>query len=139
MANHRDDRPLSELMTGLVGDISGLFRKEIDLAKAEASENFNRAVGSLETLLVGLIFAIGAIGVLLSAAVQGLGAFLVARGLTEPNADALSAVIIGVIVALLAWVMISRSLSTLRSNSLNFDRTTSSVQRDLDVVKERMP
>ncbi|WP_018238350.1 phage holin family protein [Ensifer sp. BR816] len=139
MANHRDDRPLSELMTGLVGDISGLFRKEIDLAKAEASENFNRAVGSLETLLVGLIFAIGAIGVLLSAAVQGLGAFLVARGLTEPNADALSAVIIGVIVALLAWAMISRSVSTLRSNSLNFDRTTSSVQRDLDVVKERMP
>lgn len=139
MANHRDDRPLSELMTGLVGDISGLFRKEIDLAKAEASENFNRAVGSLETLLVGLIFAIGAIGVLLSAAVQGLGAFLVARGLTEPNADALSAVIIGVIVALLSWAMISRSVSTLRSNSLNFDRTTSSVQRDLDVVKERMP
>ena len=57
MLNHRDDRPLSELMTGLVADISGLFRKEIDLAKAEASENVNRAIGSLETLLIGLIFA----------------------------------------------------------------------------------
>lgn len=89
MANHRDERPLSELMTGLVADISGLFRKEIDLAKAEASENLNRAVGSLETLLVGLIFAIGAVGVLLSAVVQGLGAFLVAQGVTEANADAL--------------------------------------------------
>ncbi|APG88312.1 MULTISPECIES: phage holin family protein [Sinorhizobium] len=138
MLNHRDDRPLSELMTGLVADISGLFRKEIDLAKAEASENVNRAIGSLETLLIGLIFAIGAIGVLLSAAVQGLAAFLIARGMIEPNADALSAVIIGVVVALLAWAMISRSLSNLRGNSLKFDKTASSLQRDLDVVKERV-
>ncbi len=138
MVNHRDDRPLSELMTGLVADLSGLFRKEIDLAKAEASENLNRAIGSLETLLVGLIFAIGAIGVLLSAAVQGLGAFLVAQGMTEPNADALSAVIIGVVVAFLAWAMISRSLSSLRGSSLKFDKTATSLQRDLDVVKERV-
>ena len=138
MLNHRDDRPLPELMTGLVADISGLFRKEIDLAKAEASENVNRAIGSLETLLIGLIFAIGAIGVLLSAAVQGLAAFLIARGMIEPNADALSAVIIGVVVALLAWAMISRSLSNLRGNSLKFDKTASSLQRDLDVVKERV-
>ncbi|HXV74534.1 MAG TPA: phage holin family protein, partial [Sphingomonadales bacterium] len=67
MVNQRDDRPLTELLTGLVSDISGLFRKEIDLAKAEASENLNRAVGSIETLLIGLVFAIGAIGVLLAA------------------------------------------------------------------------
>ncbi|AWI60458.1 phage holin family protein [Sinorhizobium fredii] len=138
MANHRDDRPLSELMTGLVADISGLFRKEIDLAKAEASENVNRAIGNLETLLIGLIFAIGAIGVLLSAAVQGLAAFLVAQGMTEPNSDALAAVIIGVAIALLAWAMIARSISALRGSSFKFDRTASSLQRDIDVVKERV-
>ncbi|MDK1488844.1 phage holin family protein [Sinorhizobium sp. 7-81] len=138
MANHRDDRPLSELMTGLVADISGLFRKEIDLAKTEASETLNRAVGSLETLLVGLIFAIGAIGVLLAAVVQGLAAFLVTRGITEPNAEALSAAIVGVVVGLLAWAMISRSLSTLKGSSLKLDRTATSLQRDLDVVKERV-
>ncbi|WP_026620426.1 hypothetical protein M728_003982 (plasmid) [Ensifer sp. WSM1721] len=136
MANH--DRPLSELMTSLVGDISGLFRKEIDLAKAEASENLSRAVGSIETLLIGLVFAIGAIGVLLSAVVQGLAAFLVVQGLTEPNADAAAAAIVGVVVALLAWAMVSRALSTLRSGSFKFDRTAASLQRDVDVVKERV-
>lgn len=136
MLNHRDDRPLSELMTGLVADISGLFRKEIDLAKAEAAENLNRAIGSIETLLIGLIFAIAAIGVLLSAVVQGLAAFLVARNVTEANAEALSATIVGLVVGLLAWVMISRSLARLGGRSLRFDRTSASVQRDLDVVKE---
>ncbi|MDK1377357.1 MULTISPECIES: phage holin family protein [unclassified Sinorhizobium] len=138
MANHRDDRPLSELMTGLVADISGLFRKEIDLAKTEASETLNRATGGLETLLVGLIFAIGAIGVLLSAVVQGLAAYFATRGITEPNAEALSAAVVGVVVGLLSWAMISRGLSTMKGSSLKLDRTTASLQRDVDVFKEQV-
>ncbi|THK37919.1 phage holin family protein [Ensifer sp. MPMI2T] len=138
MTNHRDNRPLSELMTGLVADISGLFRKEIDLAKTEASETLDRATASLETLLVGLIFAIGAIGVLLSAVVQGLAAFLMTRGVTEPNAEALSAAVVGVVVGLLSWAMISRGLSTMKASSLKLDRTTASLQRDVEVFKEQV-
>ncbi|MBZ7927539.1 phage holin family protein (plasmid) [Ensifer adhaerens] len=136
MLNPRDERSLPDLMTGLVTDISGLFRKEIDLAKAEAGENLDRAIGSLETLLVGLIFAIAAIGVLLSAVVVGLGAFLIAQGMHEANAHALSAIIVGAFVAILAWVMISRSLTKLGNRSVRFDKTTASLQRDLDVAKE---
>ncbi|MEF0942704.1 phage holin family protein [Rhizobium sp. BR 362] len=138
MANHRDDRSLTELMSGLVTDISGLFRKEIDLAKAEASENLNRALGGVEILLVGLVFAIGAIGVLLSAAVNGLAAFLVTQNMAEPNADTLSALIVGIVVALLAWAMVARGISTLRGSSLKMDRTATSLRRDVDVVKERV-
>ncbi|WVT75976.1 phage holin family protein (plasmid) [Sinorhizobium chiapasense] len=136
MLNPGDDRSLSDLVTGLVTDISGLFRKEIDLAKAEASESFDRAIGSIETLLVGLIFAIAAIGVLLSAVVQGLGAVLMTQGIQEANAHALSAVTVGVLVGLLAWAMISRSLARLGNRSVRFDKTTASLQRDLDVAKE---
>ncbi|MDK4743642.1 phage holin family protein [Rhizobium sp. CNPSo 3464] len=138
MVNHWDDRSLTELMAGLVTDITGLFRKEIDLAKAEASENLNRALGGIETLLIGVIFAIGAIGVLLAAAVKGLAAFLVARNIAEPNADTLSALIVGVIVAGLAWAMVARGISTLRGSNLKLDRTATSLRRDVDVVKERV-
>jgi len=136
MLNSRDDRPLSDLMTGLVTDIAGLFRKEIDLAKAEASENLNRAIGSIETLMIGLIFAIAAIGVLLSAVVQGLSALLMEHGMQDANAHALSAVVVGLVVGILAWVMISRSLSRLGNRSVRFEKTTASLQRDLDVAKE---
>ncbi|MFN7026828.1 MAG: phage holin family protein, partial [Pseudorhizobium sp.] len=37
MSNQVENRPLSELLSGLVSDFTGLFRKEIDLAKTEAS------------------------------------------------------------------------------------------------------
>ncbi|PTM95127.1 phage holin family protein [Mycoplana dimorpha] len=135
MANHSDHRPLPELVGGLLTDISGLFRKEIDLAKAEASEKMDRALGGLELLAIGLVFAIGAIGVLLSAAVTGLAAFLVSQGMTGPNANALSAVIVGVIVAILAWAMISRGIGALRSNNLSLDRTATSLRQDAEVIR----
>lgn len=136
MANHGDNRPLSELITGLVTDLSGLFRKEIELAKTEASEKMSHALGGIEVLLIGLVFAIGAIGVLLAAAVRGLSAFLMARGMTEPTADTLSSIIIGVLAAILAWAMISRGLTILRSSSLTLDRTATSLRRDADVIRE---
>jgi hypothetical protein len=137
MANG-DSRPLSELVTGLVSDISGLFRKEIDLAKTEASAKFSTAISGLEMFAVGLVLAIGAVGVLLSAIVTGLAAFLVAQGFTEANADALSSIIVAVVVGLAAWLTISRGISVLRHTSPTLPRTTNSLRRDADVVKERL-
>lgn len=138
MANGQDHRPLSELVTGLVGDISGLFRKEIDLAKAEASQKISHAVGGLEVFAIGLVLAIGAVGVLLSAIVNGLTAMLVAQGFTEPNASALSSVIVAIVVGLVAWVMISKGIGVLRNSNLSMSRTANSLRRDADMVKERM-
>ena len=138
MANSMNSRPLSELLSGLVSDITGLFRKEIDLAKTEASEKMSNALTGVEAFAAGIVFAIAAVGVLLAALVNGLAAFLVARGMTEPSADALSAVIVGVAVALLAWSMISRGLSTLRGENLKLDRTSSSLRRDAQIIKERV-
>jgi len=138
MADMNENRPLTELLSGLVGDVSSLFRKEINLAKVEASEKVSHALGGVEMLLFGMIFAIGAIGVLLSALVNGVSAFLVARGMTVPSADALAAVIVGVIVALIAWVLMARGLSVIRGTNLSLERTASSIRRDTEVVKGRV-
>ncbi|MFD1744590.1 phage holin family protein [Rhizobium helianthi] len=137
MSNTADNRPLSELVTGLVADVSGLFRKEINLAKAEASEKVTRAMTGVEMLAAGLVFAIGAIGVLLAAVVNGLSALLLSMGFAERNADAIAAVVVGVIVALIGWGMISRGLSVLKGNTMNMDRTATSLRRDAQVLKER--
>ena len=133
-----ENRPLSELVSGLVSDITGLFRKEITLAKTEASEKMSQALTGVEAFAAGLVFAVAAVGVLLAALVKGLAAFLMARGMTEASADALASVIVGVIVALIAWAMIHRGLSTLRGENLKLDRTSSSIRRDAQMIKERV-
>jgi hypothetical protein len=137
MANG-DNRPLSELVSGLVSDISGLFRKEIDLAKTEASAKVSNAVSGLELFAVGLVLAIGAVGILLAAIVNGLAAVLVAQGFTEANADAIASIVVALVVGIAAWITISRGVSVVRNSSLTLPRTTNSLRRDAEIVKEKL-
>jgi len=138
MADIHESPPLGELLSGLVGDVTSLFRKEIDLAKTEASEKASRAIGGVELLLVGAVFAIGALGVLLSALVNGVSALLVKQGMSAPNADAVSAVIVGLVVAAIAWILMSRGLAVIRGTNIALERTATSIRRDAEVVKGRV-
>ena len=137
MAN-QDSRSLAELVSSLASDISGLFRKEIDLAKTEASAKISSAVSGLEMFAVGLVLAVGAIGVLLAAIVNGLGALLVAQGFTEANADAVASIIVALVVGIAAWIAISRGIAAVRNTNPMLPRTAHSLRRDVDVVKERL-
>ncbi|NWJ27601.1 phage holin family protein [Rhizobium sp. RM] len=137
MAKSPEDRSLPELVTALVGDISGLFRKEINLAKTEATEKLSHALVGVEAFAAGLVLAICAIGVLLAALVRALTAFLMTMGLRESSADALSSLVVGVIIALVAWGMISRGLAALKGGNLALERTAASLQQDAKIVKER--
>ncbi|NRP21557.1 hypothetical protein LPJGGPFB_04816 [Ensifer adhaerens] len=138
MAKATDQIPLSELVGGLVSDVSGLLRKEIDLAKTEASEKVAGALSGVEVLVIGLIFAIGAVAVLLGALVGGLAAVLVSNGMADVTANAMSGLVVGLVVGLIAWALVSKGLATLRGANLKLDRTTASLRRDVDVVKEKM-
>tara|TARA_R110002020_G_scaffold23525_9_gene78255 strand:+ start:2385 stop:2801 length:417 start_codon:yes stop_codon:yes gene_type:complete len=138
MANQAENTPLSGLLTGLVNDVSGLVRKEVQLAKTEASEQFDKALTGFETLLFGAILVIVALGVLLSALVSGLAAVFVQSGMSDPSANALSGGIVGVIFALAGWMLASRGLKAMRARNLRMERTVSSVRRDVGVVKEKI-
>ncbi len=136
MAESEVPHSLTDLIGGLAGDISGLFRKEIQLAKAEASEKVDELLGASTGIAVGGILAIGAVGLLLSAVVSGIAALLVGLGMDDTLAGFLSSLGVGVIVALVAWSMISRSLAALKASRLNLNRTSHSLARDAEVVKE---
>ncbi|NKQ86837.1 phage holin family protein [Rhizobium ruizarguesonis] len=138
MSKSTENTPLSELVSGLVGDVTGLLRKEIDLAKTEASEKLSQALSGVEILLFGLVLAIGAVGVLLSALVGALAAFLVTQGFTDTAAGALASLVVGIIVAGIAWALVSRGLASLRGNNMKLDRTVTSLRRDVDVVKDKI-
>ncbi|WIJ24133.1 phage holin family protein [Devosia sp. RR2S18] len=138
MADTNDTRSLPELISGLASDISGLFRKEIQLAKAEASEKVSQTLGGVEMIMAGAVLGLGALGVLLSAIVTLLASFLVAQGMEEVFATTLAAFIVAVVVGIIAWAMIAKGRSNLKTSNLTLDRTTSSLARDADVVKERI-
>ena len=137
MAAFNDGRPLTELIGSLAGDLTSLFRKEIQLAKAEASEKASEAAGGVAQIVIGAVVALGALGVLLGAAVSGLALVLLRQGFSEPAAEAIAALIVGVVVAAIAAFFVSRGLNTLKTGNLSLKRTANSLQRDAAAVKEK--
>ena len=127
---------LADLLTGLASDISGLFRKEIQLAKAEATETIDEAMKAGRNLAIGGVLAIGATGVFLAALVTGLAALLINMGMAETPAGFVAGLIVTAVIGGIEWVFVSRGLAELKANKLNMQRTTSSIRMDAAAVKE---
>lgn len=136
MAESDAPRSLTDLIGGLAGDIAGLFRKEIQLAKAEASEKVDELLVASKGLAIGGLLAVGAIGLLLSAVVIGIAALLAGMGMDPAMANFVASLGVGILVAVVAWSMISASLAALKASRLDLNRTSHSLARDAEVVKE---
>lgn len=130
-------RPMPELLGGLISDLAGLFRKEIQLAKTEASEKVDQVVGASVSLLFGGVLALGALGVVLAAIVTALAAFLVGMDMQPTAANSLAAAIVAVVVGIVAWMLISKGISALKASNLMLQRTTHSLAQDAEAVKEK--
>ena len=133
-----ENRPIADLLGGLVTDLSTLFRKEVQLAKVEASEKLSDVIGAAGAVAIGGVLALGALGVLLAAVVSLLASLLVNVGIDPTLANALSAVVVTLVVGLIAWSFIGRGLHALKASNLNMNRTAASLGRDADIVKERL-
>ncbi len=136
MATGEPGHMLSDLLGGLASDISGLFRKEIQLAKAEASEKLDELIKASRNLAIGGVLAIGAVGVFLAALVSGLAALLVQLGLGTTTANFIAAIAVTAVIGGIAWAMIQRGLTELKAKQFNMERTTQSLQMDAAAVRE---
>ena len=136
MPDSEHQRSLSDLLTGLAGDISSLFRKEIQLAKTEASEKIDEVIDGSKGLIIGVVLAIGAFGILLTALVTGLSWLLVSFGMSQQAASFVAPLAVALIAGGIAWSFISKGLDAMKASRLNLDRTTHSLARDAEVVKE---
>lgn len=122
----------SEGPASLVSDVmrlsSDLVRKEIALAKAEIGENISRAGHA-----VGFIAVAGVIGLV---TLNVLVAALVAALAETALGPIWSAVIVGVVLAILAYILLKKGLNDLKLRALIPTRTVDSVQRDAHAIKE---
>jgi AcrR family transcriptional regulator len=137
MAHVDHGRSLPDLLGSLASDISGLFRKEIQLAKAEASEKLDAVLTAAQKLAIGAVLGIGAVGVLLAAIVSGLAAIFVGMGMDPTLAHSLSAIIVAAVFGGIAWALISGAIQAMRAEKLNMDRTVNALAQDAAVVTEK--
>jgi VIT1/CCC1 family predicted Fe2+/Mn2+ transporter len=127
--NAREKQSAIGLLRRLLNEFSILFRKEIALAKAEASEAFSQAKTGAISMASGGAFLFGGFLVLLAAAVLGL---------SHVVADWLAALIVGGIVAVVGYVMVQSGKNKLDPEALKPDRTQHALQQDKAMVERRM-
>lgn len=107
---------------------SDLVRKEVTLAKAELRQNLSRAGTGLGMIVAAAVLGIVTLNVLTVALVAALA---------ETDLGPIwSAVIVGVVLAILAYVLLRKGMADLKPENLMPTRTVENVQRDASAVKE---
>lgn len=122
------NRSVPDLIGDLLQQTSSLVRKEVQLARAELNEKV--------TVMGAAAASIGVAAALLMAAVviilQAIVALLVTFGLSTW----VSGLIVGVVVAVIAYVLLRTGINRMKASSLTPDRTVNQVSRDATLAKE---
>jgi hypothetical protein len=125
----QQERSTPGLMTDLLNRVTQLFRKEVQLFRAKMKKA-TQAIFAAGSVLAATIIAITALNVL-------AGALVVApanAGIPAPW----SAVIIGVALAIVSFLMAQKDIDNLKAGSLAPERTTRVAFRDVSMVKEKI-
>jgi hypothetical protein len=120
-------RPIPEILTDLIAQLTSLVRKEGQLARTEISEKVSRALTGMALILVGTVLLIPALVILLQAAMAGL----VENGMSPSIASLIvggAALVLGMILGLVGWSWVNPA-------SLVPDRTIDQLRRDAAVPR----
>jgi hypothetical protein len=116
------------LLSDAIAHMSSLVRKEVDLARAEVSENVNRAAVAIGLLAAALVIALTALNVLAAALVAGLADWGLGAGW--------AALLVGVVLAVVALALAMKAKNDLKLTNIAPSRTAKNVQRDAQALKE---
>jgi hypothetical protein len=127
MAYRTEDRSLSELLSDVTTEIASLFRKEVELAKAETSEQVSRAAK--------------AGGMLGAAAVVGfldliLFSFAAAWALSEVVPEGVAFLIVAVVFAIVTTTLALAGKKRLASINPMPNQTVQTLKADVQVAKD---
>jgi hypothetical protein len=119
---------IQNLVGEALRESSDLARKELTLFKAELAENLKTlAIGAALMAAAG-IFAIAALILFTEALVEWLA--------TVVDSEALAALIVGGVMAIIAVGLVLYGRSTMSATSLAPNRSIKSIQRDKQVLSE---
>lgn len=130
MQERRDDRSLGELFAELAKDTSTLVRQEVQLAKTEMSQkaaDVGKAVGMLA--VGGMVIYAGVLAI--------LAGIIILLGRALNGNYWLSALLVGVVVAIVGYVLVQRGRTTLTNANLAPTETIATLKEDAQWTKEQ--
>jgi membrane protein implicated in regulation of membrane protease activity len=127
MAYRTEDRSLSELLSDVTTEVATLFRKEVELAKAETTEQVSRAAKAGGML--GAAAVIGFLDLILFS-------FALAWALAEVMPEGAAFAIVGVVFAIVAGVLAMAGKKRLANVNPVPNQTVQTLRQDVQVAKD---
>ena len=125
----KEDRSIGELFSELTTEASTLIRQEIALAQTEITQKATVIGKNVGFLVVGGAVGYAALLAILAAVIVGLANFIPLWA---------SALLVGVVVGIVAVVLISSALKSLKNSDLKPKETIASVKEDAKWLKEQI-
>ncbi len=133
MAIDKNEKSLATLFSDLTREAVDLVRQEIALARAEMSQKVSTAQNGLTSVAIGAAILLAGLFIILQAVVAG-----VAMILPPDLAPWLAPLIVGVVIAIIGYILLKGGRSKLKSDKLMPHRTMDSLMRDKNVAKGKM-
>ncbi len=129
MAMIQAEQSLGELFSDLSQEASTLFQQEVQLAKAEMAQKASQAGQNLGFIAVGGAIAYAGFLALLVAAILGL---------SEVMAAWLAALIVGVVVAGVGYLLLQKGLNDLKHINPTPEKTVKTLKEDGQWLKQQL-
>ena len=124
-----ENRPLGDLFSDLASDMSNLVRQEVALAKLEVTQKAKYLGRNVGYLVVGGAVAYAGLLAVIAAIIMLLDNYMPAWG---------AALLVGVVVALVAWMMIGKAISALQQADLTPHETVETLKEDATWMKQQI-
>ncbi|HEY8563229.1 MAG TPA: phage holin family protein [Pyrinomonadaceae bacterium] len=125
----KEDRSLGDLFSELASETGTLVRQEVALAQAELTKKATDVGKNVGYLVVGGAVAYAAALAIIAAVIIGLSYFIPAWA---------SALIVGVVIGIVAFMMISSALAALKKTNLAPRETVETLKEDAQWLKNQV-
>ena len=126
------------LLRELRDDAGTLLKQQVTLAKVELKENVSRLGGHVAKIAVGGVVTLIGATVLFIGLGQLLGVLLEAAGLSDDTAQWLGPVIVGLVVAVIGWALLSKARKALAHESITPRQTIESLKADQQWAQNKL-
>jgi len=129
MQMQKDDRSLGDLFSELAAETGTLVRQEVALAQVELTAKASRVGKNVGFLAVGGAVGYAAMLAILAGVILGLSYFMPAW---------LAAILVGGVVGIAAYVLITSALAELKKMNLTPEETVESIKEDAQWLKNQV-
>ena len=135
----KEERSLGELFSELATETSTLVRQEVSLAQTELTQKATNVGKNVGSLAVGGAVGYMALWVILAAVVIGLTQFISwLTGWQLITSAWISATVVGLIVAGVGYVMVTKALDKLKNTDLTPRESVESLKEDAQWLKNQV-